>query len=75
MIEIGDIVQINCDLTGTQLKMGMSGVIVHKYDEQAYEIEPLDDLLDDCTFAVQSEQLAVIWSVKEANEQHINNVV
>jgi len=66
MIEIGDIVQVDYDLTDTPLKMGMLGTVVHQYTAHAYEIEVLDDVFEGCTFAIQTEQVTVVWSIRQS---------
>ncbi|MEN9461102.1 MAG: hypothetical protein RIS84_1122 [Pseudomonadota bacterium] len=66
MIEIGDIVQVDYDLTDTPLKMGMLGTVVHQHTAHAYEIEVLDYAFEGCTFAIQAGQVTVVWSVSQS---------
>jgi hypothetical protein len=65
MFTIGDIVQIDYDLINTPLKMGMLATVVHQHNDTAYEIEPFLNTLIEETFAVQSEQVTLVWSVEQ----------
>jgi len=65
MFVIGDIVQIDYDLIDTPLKMGMLATIIHKYSDTAYEIEPFFNTLIEESFAIQSKQVTLVWSMEQ----------